>query len=171
MKFQQQKNSYKQILELLINKPNWWFLFYRATTRKQTTTTVRPTTATQTSNQPCGPDQATCRNLQCIDRKRICDGTPDCLDGSDEPATCDKNLRKTFSINFCDVKKQLKFKLAQKTFHLIKFCFACLKILKHPVPKILVIKNNLLNKLYYSLLNLLLMCLCSLLTYLMDNKY
>ena len=70
-------------------------LFYRTTTRKQTTTTVRPTTTTtyaKNLNAPCGPDQATCRNLQCIDRKRICDGTPDCLDGSDEPATCDKNL-------------------------------------------------------------------------------
>jgi len=67
----------------------------KTTTRKQTTTTVRPTTTTtyaKNLNAPCGPDQATCRNLQCIDRKRICDGTPDCLDGSDEPATCDKNL-------------------------------------------------------------------------------
>jgi len=64
----------------------------KTTTRKQTTTTLRPTSTAQTYNQPCGPDQATCRNLQCIDRKRICDGTPDCLDGSDEPATCDKNL-------------------------------------------------------------------------------
>lgn len=36
----------------------------------------------------CRGTEATCRNGQCIDRRRICDGTRDCTDGSDEPPSC-----------------------------------------------------------------------------------
>nr|XP_039259403.1 basement membrane-specific heparan sulfate proteoglycan core protein-like isoform X1 [Styela clava] len=48
------------------------------------TVVVRPT------SRPfnCRGTEATCRNGQCIDRRRICDGTNDCTDGSDEPPSC-----------------------------------------------------------------------------------
>ena len=39
----------------------------------------------------CGPTQATCSNGQCIPRDRVCDGTYDCNDRSDE-----LNCRKIF---------------------------------------------------------------------------
>lgn len=32
----------------------------------------------------CRPDQATCANGQCIPRDKVCDGTSDCYDSSDE---------------------------------------------------------------------------------------
>ncbi|XP_064610527.1 LOW QUALITY PROTEIN: basement membrane-specific heparan sulfate proteoglycan core protein-like [Liolophura sinensis] len=41
--------------------------------------TQRPTT-----EGPCGRDQSTCQNGQCIPRAYVCDGERDCRDGSDE---------------------------------------------------------------------------------------
>lgn len=34
--------------------------------------------------QVCGLDEATCNNWECIRKEQICDGSPDCRDGSDE---------------------------------------------------------------------------------------
>ena len=47
-----------------------------------------PVPTTPPSVVGCRIDQATCKNLQCIDRSYVCDGIRDCWDGSDEPETC-----------------------------------------------------------------------------------
>nr|XP_018666843.1 basement membrane-specific heparan sulfate proteoglycan core protein [Ciona intestinalis] len=52
------------------------------------TTPPKPLVTNPPGPRLCRADQATCRNGQCIDRSYICDGTADCLDGSDEPPTC-----------------------------------------------------------------------------------
>ncbi|XP_051735859.1 basement membrane-specific heparan sulfate proteoglycan core protein isoform X14 [Ctenopharyngodon idella] len=63
---------------------------------------VRPTPPTPPKTRPppgpgpCRADQATCQNGQCISRDYLCDGEPDCSDGSDEfkcgtPSPCEPN--------------------------------------------------------------------------------
>ncbi|XP_012944719.1 basement membrane-specific heparan sulfate proteoglycan core protein [Aplysia californica] len=49
-----------------------------------------PTTAPEPDG-PCGRDESTCSNGQCIPRDYVCDGEPDCTDGSDEK-TCNTAL-------------------------------------------------------------------------------
>ncbi|XP_072040765.1 basement membrane-specific heparan sulfate proteoglycan core protein-like [Amphiura filiformis] len=58
-------------------------------------TTTGPTTQAPPVG-PCGANQATCRNGECIARDYICDGDYDCADRSDEyncgtPAPCEPN--------------------------------------------------------------------------------
>ena len=58
--------------------------------------TAQPTAAPPTPDGPCGVDQSTCRDGQCIPRDYRCDGDLDCRDGSDEyncgtPAPCEPN--------------------------------------------------------------------------------
>nr|CAB3254668.1 basement membrane-specific heparan sulfate proteoglycan core protein-like [Phallusia mammillata] len=62
---------------------------FDVTTATATTTTTEPTPPDAYSSEDdgpvsCGPGQATCKNLQCIDRLYVCDGAIDCYDGSDE---------------------------------------------------------------------------------------
>jgi len=59
-------------------------------TRTTTKARVKPTSTTPLYAGPsaCRLDQATCRNLECIDRRLICDGHADCSDGSDETEVC-----------------------------------------------------------------------------------
>ncbi|XP_067227655.1 basement membrane-specific heparan sulfate proteoglycan core protein isoform X15 [Chanodichthys erythropterus] len=63
---------------------------------------VRPTPPTPPKTRPppgpgpCRADQATCQNGQCISKDYVCDGEPDCTDGSDEfkcgtPSPCEPN--------------------------------------------------------------------------------
>ncbi|XP_044737265.1 sortilin-related receptor-like [Chrysoperla carnea] len=39
-------------------------------------------------NHTCGPEDFQCKNKYCIPKYWICDGTPDCIDGSDEEENC-----------------------------------------------------------------------------------
>ena len=45
---------------------------------------VGPTTQAPDPDGPCGRDEGTCSNGQCIPRDYICDGEADCSDSSDE---------------------------------------------------------------------------------------
>ena len=44
------------------------------------------------SPSTCAPSEATCSNGECIDRSRVCDGSYDCSDGSDE-TNCGNHIR------------------------------------------------------------------------------
>ncbi len=47
----------------------------------------------------CASVNFTCRNGQCVTRRKVCDGQPDCSDGSDEDTRfCCKE--KTFEVSF-----------------------------------------------------------------------
>ncbi|CAB4016122.1 deleted in malignant brain tumors 1 [Paramuricea clavata] len=57
------------------------------------TTTPRPTWQPTTPSRNCEPSEFRCRNGQCIDRSRFCDGSYDCGDGSDESYCTSTDVR------------------------------------------------------------------------------
>ncbi|XP_015117186.1 serine protease nudel [Diachasma alloeum] len=52
----------------------------------------------------CGMTELRCRTGQCVGKEKFCDGTRDCLDGSDEPenCSCGEYLKLTMPRQVCD---------------------------------------------------------------------
>uniref|UniRef100_A0A2C9JX34 Peptidase S1 domain-containing protein n=1 Tax=Biomphalaria glabrata TaxID=6526 RepID=A0A2C9JX34_BIOGL len=57
-------------------------------TPSTTSSSTAPTTTTTTYRPPCKSGEYQCANYQCVDHSKLCDGYPDCEDGTDESLFC-----------------------------------------------------------------------------------